>query len=144
MGDDADAYANFCELRRLLVPNVADSFDLLELLARQLRKYDELFVENKVAANITTLAEMLHTDRGYTLRGDSSSSHAEGDGPKVSLTSQLSTFLAKLSQWTDHADDNGKALNGVADPLDLVEICATAKYTPVQLARRGFRSAGDI
>ena len=43
VGDGADAYANFCELRRLLVPNVADSFDMLELLARQLRKYDELY-----------------------------------------------------------------------------------------------------
>ena len=134
VGDDADAYANFCELRRLLVPNVADSFDLLELLARQLRKYDELFVEGKVATNITTLAEMLHTDRGYTLKGDStSSSHAESDVPKVSLTSQLSTFLTKLTQWNSHVDDTGKALDGVADILELVEICATAKYTPVRM-----------
>ena len=134
VGDGADAYANFCELRRLLVPNVADSFDMLELLARQLRKYDELYVENKTAANITTLTEMLHTDRGYSLKGDHSSSHQEGDSvSKGGLTSQLSAFLTKLTQWNDHVDADGTALEGTADPLDLVEICVTAGYTPVRM-----------
>ena len=134
VGDGADAYANFCELRRLLVPNVADSFDMLELLARQLRKYDELYVENKTVANITTLTEMLHTDRGYSLKGDHSSSHQEGDSvSKGGLTSQLSAFLTKLTQWNDHVDADGTALEGTADPLTWA--CASC----ARLAMRPYR-----
>jgi hypothetical protein len=77
---------------------------------------------------------MLHTDRGYSLKGDHSSSHQEGDSvSKGGLTSQLSAFLTKLTQWNDHVDADGTALEGTADPLDLVEICVTAGYTPVRM-----------
>ena len=136
VGDASDAFSNFCELRRMLVPNGGDSFDVLELLARHLRKFDEFFVDGKPAQNILMLTDMLQTERGYSLKGDQTSSSAQADGETVTkgaLNSSLSTFLSQFTKWKANLDEDGKPRKGEADPLDLVEICVTSGYTPLKM-----------
>ena len=82
------------------------------------------------------LTDMLQTERGYSLKGDQTSSSAQADGETVAkgaLNSSLSTFLSQFTKWKANLDEDGKPRKGEADPLDLVEICVTSGYTPLKM-----------